>query len=254
MLALRPSSASLLLRVASSSGGGRRSRLASSCHRYVTAASRTLSTASDPWAILGVKPTDGEDVYKAAFRKLALALHPDVSKDAEDAARFAAVVEAYEAVMHDDAAGSTAQRRGGGGPRGMRVVGGILVVSIDALKRDPAYEVQTVRVRLEGDEARDAVAAGGILGADSDALSTEAVTEVCTSAFDSVADLRMQLEEELAVPEALKRGGRRRGDGGQHELIYRGQLLGEHLFLGDYDIKDGDLLHFAVHTGGRAAR
>ena len=103
-----------------------------------------------------------------------------------------------------------------------------------------------------GTAAAAAAAAGGVLGADSDALSTEAVTEVCTSAFDSVADLRMQLEEELAVPEALKRGGRRRGDGGQHELIYRGQLLGEHLFLGDYDINDGDLLHFAVHTGGRA--
>lgn len=246
---LRP----LLLRVASSSR-----RRAWPCYRHVPAASRTLSAAaSDPWAILGVKPTDDEDVYKAAFRKLALTLHPDVSKDAEDAARFAAVVEAYESIMHGDAAGATAQRRGGGGPRGMRVVGGILVVSIDALKRDPAYEVRTVRVRLEGDEpseaaAAAAAAAGGVLGADSDALSAEAVTEVCTSAFDSVADLRMQLEEELAVPEALKRGGRRRGDGGQHELIYRGQLLGEHLFLGDYDINDGDLLHFAVHTGGRA--
>ena len=78
-----------------------------------------------------------------------------------------------------------------------------------------------------------------------DAVSTESIREVATSAWDSVADLRLLLQKELDLPERLQHGGRQIG-GGQHELIYRGQLLGEHLFLGpDYEIADGDIVHFA---------
>ena len=38
----------------------------------------------------------------------------------------------------------------------------------------------------------------------------------------------------------------RRGRSGGHELIFRSQLLGEHLLLQDYDLVDGDTVHFAV--------
>ena len=44
-----------------------------------------------------------------------------------------------------------------------------------------------------------------------------------------------------------RRANARQRNAGRHELIYRGQLLGEHLFLGpDYQIRDGDIVHFAA--------
>ena len=205
------------------------------------------SNSLDPWATLGVPRTADLDECKAAFRALALTLHPDVSADAaKDAERFAAVVEAYEAIEQGRAVRA---HTGRGGPRGVRSVGGVLVVSIEALKSDPAYEVHTMRIRFEdesatGDAARAAPSNSNIAGGD--ALSTETIREVFTSEWDSVADLRMLLQAELGLPERLRHGGRQRG-GGQHELIYKGQLLGEHLFLGpDYAIADGDIVHFAA--------
>ena len=217
--------------------------------RHAAAAARHGSSASgaaptDPWSVLGVAPSADEDECKAAFRRLALSLHPDVSKEEGDAARFAAVVEAYEMILHGVADEAIRPRRAG--PRGMRVIGGVLVVSIDALKADPAYEVHALRVKFDEAEGAAAAAAAAHPEVHSVALSTETVREVASSAFDSVADLRMLLEEQLALPERLRRGRSRR-HGPQHELIYRGELLGEHLFLSDYGIQDGDILHFAVH-------
>ena len=144
------------------------------------------------------------------------------------------------------------------------MVGGILVVSVEALKRDPEYDVHTVRLRFDesvaaGDKDGDSAVGGPEPAATAgNALSVETIREVSASEWDSVADLRMQLQAELGLPEQLRQGGRQRG-GGHHELIFRGQLLGEHLFLGpDYEIADGDLVHFAVACasspgGARAA-
>jgi hypothetical protein len=208
--------------------------------RLVTQRGLCGASATDPWATLGVPRNSDLDDCKAAFRRLARELHPDVSSDAADAAAFAEVVEAYRAIEQGDAE----VRPIISGPAGVRVVGGILIVSVDVLRRDPAYDVHTLRVRFE--EALQAEADAAVPpppqpSAAGDALSTETVREVHTSAWDSVADLRMLLEAELELPERLRRGGRR------HELIYRGQLLGEHLFLGpDYEIADGDIVHFAA--------
>ena len=59
--------------------------------------------------------------------------------------------------------------------------------------------------------------------------------------FALVLDLRQQGRD---LPERLRLGGgRQRGD--RHELIFRGELLGEHLFLADYNVADGDTMHFA---------
>ena len=209
------------------------------------------SASTDPWAVLGVRPGDDEDDVKDAFRKLALRLHPDVSRDDADAAKFAAVVEAYEAITQGHAHDSRPTRVG---PRGVRIVGGVLLISIEILKQDPDYDVHAVRLRLTDDGAHGSDSSGcgsggggssssGDDGSGSSALSTEAVREVQASAFDSVYDLRIQLQEELELPQHLRHGGRQ---GSGHELIYKAQLLGEHLFLADYGVADGDVLHFAT--------
>ncbi|CAG9579496.1 conserved hypothetical protein [Leishmania major strain Friedlin] len=51
----------------------------------------------DPYKILGVKPDASKDEIKKAYHRLALRFHPDSGAEG-NAARFAAVNEAYEAV------------------------------------------------------------------------------------------------------------------------------------------------------------
>ena len=210
---------------------------------------RTLAQAvgANPRATLGVPWNADIDECKAAFRTLALSLHPDVSPTpSHDAVKFAAVIEAFETIEQGRAVDSRHR-----GPRGVRIVGGMLVVSIEALKSDPGYEVHTVRVRFE-EVQDDMIESAGATGSShpgvaSDALSTETVVEVQTSAWDSVADLRMLLQETLGLPDGGRGIGGKQLGAGRHELIYRGQLLGEHLFLGpDYGVADGDELHFAA--------
>ena len=92
---------------------------------------------ADYYAVLGVPRTADAAAIKAAYRKLARKLHPDVNKDPKDHARFTKVNEAYE-VLKDpekrrkydelganweqfEQAGFRPQRRssaGRGGPQG----------------------------------------------------------------------------------------------------------------------------------------
>ena len=220
-----------------------------------------LGHSSSPWGVLGVSREADLDDCKDAYRKLALALHPDTNPSPDAAVRFTAVVEAYQSIAGGGARGGPA------GLRGAHTVGGVLVVTLEALRQDPRYAVHTCRLILEEDialggragpvgEAAAAVAdqagalhagggGGGVGEGSSDALSTEHVHEVTCSPWDSVADLRQQLQVEVDLPERMRYVDRRGASGG-HELIFRSQLMGEHLLLQDYGLVDGDTVHFAV--------
>jgi DnaJ-domain-containing protein 1 len=58
----------------------------------------------DPYALLGVPRDASKADIKAAYRRLALQLHPDVSDEPDATARFAAVVGAYSALTDGEQA------------------------------------------------------------------------------------------------------------------------------------------------------
>ena len=206
---------------------------------------RCLSGAlPDPYAILGVHRNTSADELRQRYLDLARKLHPDVTNNPADAANFAAIVEAYESVRD----GGCGRRRSSGRVRGVRIVDGILVASIEALKRDPAYDVHTIRLRLEEAEAAGESSGAAATPADvTRALSAEAFREVCASEWDSVADVKLLLLHELRLGDS---GEPVRGRGSRDELIFGGQVLGEHLFLADYGVTDGCTLHFARRRTG----
>lgn len=219
---------------------------ASSHLRHV--ASRTY----DPWAVLGVSPKDDLDSIKDAYRRLALALHPDVCREADSATRFSEVVRAYDVIANGDD-DERVRPRGSSG-HGARVVGGVLITSIDELRRDPEFHVYTLQLALDGDtvgtvdehEDANAPPRAEEPAADGDAVSTERVHLLRASEWDSVGDVRRALQEQLRLSPSLRYEHGRHREGG-HELIARGgQLLGEHLFLADYELRSGDTLFFAV--------
>ena len=212
----------------------------------------TSPSATSPWAVLGVARGADLDECKDAYRKLALSLHPDTNPSADAATQFLAVVDAYQQIAGGDARGG-----GAAGPSGVRSVGGVLVITIDALRRDPRYAVYTCRLALEEEDEGEVgdgtprrssspPPASHDDAAAADSLSADAVhREVACSLWDSVADLRQQLQHELELPPRLRYDSLR-GRSGGHELIYRSQLMGEHLLLQDYGVVDGDTMHFAV--------
>lgn len=208
----------------------------------------------DAYKVLDVSPRASLDAVKAAYRQRALALHPDVSGDAGSAERFAEVVQAFEAIVNGSAADEDAfsRRRDDRSTRGARVVGGILVVSIDELRRDPNYEVYCLRLALHGDgevegapHSKDATATSA-KGDVVDAMSNETVHVVRASQWDSVGDVRRLLQQQLVLPQSLRYEHGRHQEGGLELIAPGGCLLGEHLFLADYNLHDGDTLYFAV--------
>jgi curved DNA-binding protein CbpA len=198
--------------------------------------------AAAPHDVLGVGRGASADECKAAFRRLALALHPDVNRgDADAPAKFAEVVAAYEAIERGDE--DAPQRRG---LRGLRAVGDVVIGSIESLRREPALRVFAVRLLLDREED----GGGGKSGSGSDdsaaegALSSEIVREVVASRWDSVEDAKRLAHAAYGLdPPQERRAGRGQASS---ELVSRGRLCGGHLFLDDYGVNDGDLVHLVV--------
>ena len=200
--------------------------------------------AAAPHDVLGVGRGASADECKAAFRRLALALHPDVNRgDADAPAKFAEVVAAYEAIERGDE--DAPQRRG---LRGLRAVGDVVIGSIESLRREPALRVFAVRLLLDredgeiGDGNSDADSGAG--GAADGVLSSEMVREVVASRWDSVEDAKRLAHAAYGLdPPEERRAGRGQASS---ELVSRGRLCGGHLFLDDYGVNDGDLVHLVV--------
>ena len=216
------------------------------------------ATRFDPWKTLGIEHGCAEDDAKEAFRCLALQYHPDVNHDPDAALKFAEIVHAYQKIA------TGAVDSDGVGPRaafmrGRHTIGGVLVVTMAELRRDPNYHVYTLRLALD----RESTAHASTIAEDdphartaSDALAygADIVHEVHASQWDSVGDLRRQLQTELHLPPKLRYEHTRHREGGHEIIAAGGLLLGEHLFLADYGVSDGDTLHFAVHQGGTMRR
>jgi len=199
------------------------------------------SSLPDPYTILGVGRSTPATEVRERYLALARKLHPDVTSNPADAMNFAAIVEAYESIRDGD----DGRRLGSGKQRGVRIVDGILVASIEVLKQDPSYDVHTIRLRLEESAAAGESDAGaGEPPGASHALSIETFHEVLASEWDSVADVKLLLLRELRLE---AHGELARGPRSRDELIFGGQLLGEHLFLADYGVSDGCTLYFARH-------
>ena len=168
--------------------------------------------------------------------------HPDVNRgDADAPAKFAEVVAAYEAIERGDE--DAPQRRG---LRGLRAVGDVVIGSIESLRREPALRVFAVRLLLDREED----GGGGKSGSGSDdsaaegALSSEIVREVVASRWDSVEDAKRLAHAAYGLdPPQERRAGRGQASS---ELVSRGRLCGGHLFLDDYGVNDGDLVHLVV--------
>ena len=54
---------------------------------------------TDPWAVLGLPPNASREEVKAAFRRAALATHPDVDPSPRAAARFADIKLAADVLL-----------------------------------------------------------------------------------------------------------------------------------------------------------
>ena len=56
---------------------------------------------TDPWAVLGLPPDASREEVKVAFRRAALASHPDVDRSPQAAARFADIKAAADVLLKD---------------------------------------------------------------------------------------------------------------------------------------------------------
>jgi len=77
-----------------------------------------LSSKRDYYEVLGIGRTASPDEIKKAYRKLARAYHPDVSKEPNAEARFKEINEAYE-VLSDQQKRATYDRFGHAGTQGL---------------------------------------------------------------------------------------------------------------------------------------
>lgn len=216
----------------------------------------TLLHCKDPWKVLGVPRGSNVARCKHAFRKLALSLHPDVGGDT---IRFTSIVRAYQDILAKQEGGEDSNQSASHGlsaVAGVRRVGDVLVVSIQALKQDPDYDVFAIRVFLETDQHSWTRGNAEKCSLDGPAVCEKVVVtnpelEVAASSWDSVADLILKIQKLIGLMEPRLHDNHRHRDR-PYELVHRGQLLADHLLLVDYDLTNGDKLHFVVKKSGQA--
>src|SRR5687768_15542572 len=98
---------------------------------------------SDPFAILGLRPSSTPAEIRRAFRKLALEHHPDRNADAGAEERFKRIVRAYRAAMFGERGGARRAAKPAG-PRPDRYACGACGDTFPFPERCPRCEVELV--------------------------------------------------------------------------------------------------------------
>lgn len=221
-----------------------------------------LQAQRAPHKVLGVPVGASPAAVKARFRALAKLHHPDVQPMGEEsqlqaAARMAELVEAYDALMDDDLADRLQDNA---------VAASCEAFTVEELAAGGLYDVFALRLLLDTSLLSDGVhpdtaASASPRGAPSTpsgacelvgvaSADGGGVAHVVANLDDSILDLKRALQHAHGPGWGLT--GRRRdrhGLASGWELVFRGSALSYHLFIHDYGLGHGDLIHAVVRRG-----
>ena len=208
-------------------------------------------------AVLNLSQTSTLSDVKASFRALAKIHHPDANNPSSSPDAFQSILAAYQEALeeYDDYNGFT--------PTSGKLAVAAEVFTVEEMESMEGYDVHAVRVALEEAAAlavgEDAVSDGGeevvVAGASSLVASGgsrgEPPAVVRCSLYDSVSDLKRALQS--FHPPLLALSGRKLDRDGLYvgwDVLHEGRAMGGHLFLEDYGVEHGDVMHVVVDNGG----
>ena len=196
-----------------------------------------------PYVVLGVDKHSSEAEIKAAFRRLAMRLHPDTrGADVEDGdAALAEVVDAYGALT-DAAFGAE-----------HLVAAACEMYSLRELRDDAFHDVHDVVLLLEqellgGDDAVKAGIATELRVEAAAVVAGGSRFAVNCSEYDAVSDVKRAIEAARGGAWALEGRPRDRDDlsTGWELVGADGTPLSNHFFLLDYGLRRDDVIHAVV--------
>lgn len=196
-----------------------------------------------PHVVLGVDKHSSEAEIKAAFRRLAMRLHPDTrGADVEDGdAALAEVVDAYGALT-DAAFGAE-----------HLVAAACEMYSLRELRDDAFHDVHDVVLLLEqellgGDDAVKAGIATELRVEAAAVVAGGSRFAVNCSEYDAVSDVKRAIEAARGGAWALEGRPRDRDDlsTGWELVGADGTPLSNHFFLLDYGLRRDDVIHAVV--------
>jgi len=194
-------------------------------------------------------------MIKSRFRDLAKQYHPDKNPSADAAEKMSELVEAYDALLDGDLAARAGSNT---------LIYSIEAFTIDELRADGRYDVYALRIALEEmllEGTAEPHLANHVQATDNKMRAPEMVSgetavtcseegvvfPLMASLDDSVLDLRRSVQATHGKEWGL--AGRRCDRGGiaaGWELVFNGSALSYHLFVHDYGIEHGSVLHAVV--------
>lgn len=207
------------------------------------APSKPPAPKRSPYVVLGVDKHSSEAEIKAAFRRLAMRLHPDTrGADVEDGdAALAEVVDAYGALT-DAAFGAE-----------HLVAAACEMYSLRELRDDAFHDVHDVVLLLEqellgGDDAVKAGIATELRVEAAAVVAGGSRFAVNCSEYDAVSDVKRAIEAARGGAWALEGRPRDRDDlsTGWELVGADGTPLSNHFFLLDYGLRRDDVIHAVV--------
>jgi aarF domain-containing kinase len=253
-LSLTPSRRRVLSQVMSTTVGWYR--------QLSTAATTNRNSTMSPYRLFGLSKNATEENIRTRFRELAYEHHPDLNIDADDDGEMMKdIVEAYQVLLSSTGAGAA---------RDSSVAINVEKFTIHELMQDKEHTVVQCIVSLDDmlesgvsssfdvhdDESNSSRSrrsssstTGNGEGKSQETSLTDVKPRVNASRYDSVADLKRDLQSRYANEWGLSG---RRFDHEQvaigWELVHDGDVLCPNYFLGDYNIKSGDCIHAIIRN------